>query len=403
MPTQLSKLRPVHPFPARMAPSIIWRRLRATKKRLRILDPMAGSGTTIVISRSCGHEAVGFDTDPLALLIARAWSSDVEPERLRRSARNVLADARKAFRFTPIGDAYPPSADEETRAFVRFWFDSVNRRQLATLAAAIAGIRDASQRTLLWCAFSRLIITKQAGASLAMDVSHSRPHKVYDMAPIAPFDGFLKAVEVVLKASPFSEMSDLPVARVKRGDARRLQITDGIFDLVITSPPYLNAIDYLRGHKFSLIWMGYSLEQIRDIRISNVGAESSTGTSTDGSYVALALRAMGATDELAPRLKGMLTRYVLDMDAVLAQISRALKRNGEAILVVGDSSIRGVFVKNSRALTLLARRNGLHLRSTRRRPLLANRRYLPPPEHRKSGSLLRARMRDEVVLTFVKQ
>ena len=403
MPTQLSKLRPIHPFPARMAPSIIWRRLRATKKQLRILDPMAGSGTTIVTARLCGHEAVGFDTDPLALLIARAWSSNCRAEKLRESAGEVLANARKAFRSTRLANAYPASADEETRAFVRFWFDPVNRKQLSTLATAITAIDDAALRTLLWCAFSRLIITKTAGASLAMDVSHSRPHRVYDTAPIRPFDAFLKAVEAVIRASPFVRTDNLPAARIKRGDARKLPIKDGTFDLVVSSPPYLNAIDYLRGHKFSLIWMGHPLDEIRSIRISNVGTESSPDGTIEQTYVSEVLQQMGATEKLGPRLKKMLARYVQDMDAVLAQISRALKRNGAAILVVGDSTIRGVFVRNSRALTILAKRNGLHLVSSRRRLLPANRRYLPPPEHRKAGSLLRVRMREEVILTFTKQ
>lgn len=72
-------LRPIHPFPARMAPSIVQQRLRS-KEKLRVLDPMAGSGTTIVAARLAGHRAVGFDTDPLALVIAEAWSSDVDPK-----------------------------------------------------------------------------------------------------------------------------------------------------------------------------------------------------------------------------------------------------------------------------------------------------------------------------------
>jgi SAM-dependent methyltransferase len=386
-----------------MAPSIIWRRLRASAKPLRVLDPMMGSGTTIVASRLCGHQAVGFDTDPLALLIARAWSSDVRPDEVRRSAHQVLADATEKFQSIRLGDAYPAGADEEMRAFVRFWFDPVNRRQLAALSASISNVKDAAQRRVLWCAFSRLIITKQAGVSLAMDVSHSRPHKVFDTAPIKPFNGFLKAMEIVLKASPFVAIAGLPSASVRRGDARKLPVEDGAFDLVITSPPYLNAIDYLRGHKFSLIWMGHALEEIRQLRTSNVGAESSNGVSASEAYVLQALKAMGATEGLAPRLRGMLVRYVRDMDRVLAEVSRVLKPKGEAVLVVGDSTIRGVFVQNSRALAVLGKRNGLRLCSTRRRPLLENRRYLPPPDHRKSGSLLRGRMREEVVLTFNKE
>ena len=98
----------------------------------------------------------------------------------------------------------------------------------------------------------------------------------------------------------------------------------------------------------------------------------------------------------------MLAQYARDMNSVLAEVSRVLKRGGEAVVVVGNSTIRGVFIKNSCALVYLAKANGLRLNSTRRRRLLENRRYLPPPERRISGKLLSSRMREEVILTFGK-
>jgi SAM-dependent methyltransferase len=385
-----------------MASSIVWRRLRTMKEPLRILDPMAGSGTTVVVSRLLGHEALGFDTDPLALLIARAWSSDVNADVLRKAARRVLATATSKHPAIPLSEAYPKGADQETRAFVRFWFDAGNRRQLAALTEAISEVRDGNSRTFLWCAFSRLIITKQSGASLAMDVSHSRPHKVYRVGPIKPFKHFLNAVEAVLRGSHFARGKELPPAAVRRGDARALPVRSGTVDFVITSPPYLNAIDYLRGHKFSLVWMGHQLSEVRKLRAANVGTESAAKQSQEQEFISSAIEQMGRFGTVAPRIRGMLARYVRDMDRVLAEVGRVLKEAGQAVFVVGDSTIRGTFVKNSRCLVFLAKRNGLRLRSVRRRLLPDNRRYLPPPGRRRSGKLLRARMRQEVVLVFSK-
>lgn len=400
---RLSGIRPVHPFPARMAPSIVWRRLRPMKKPLRVLDPMAGSGTTIVVSRLRGHRAVGFDTDPLALLIARAWSSDVDEERIRRMAERIIKDARAKYRSIRLAKAYPKNADEETRSFVRFWFDPTNRRQLAALAATISKIKNRTERTILWCAFSRLIITKQGGASLAIDVSHSRPHKAFTNAPVKPLDRFIEAVGAVLKGSSFTKSLKFPRAQIEEVDAREnLPLKPGTFDLVITSPPYLNAIDYLRGHKFSLVWMGHRVGDIRRLRRQNVGTESSGDSPGDDKYVQQTLAKMGA-NALDPRFKRMLSRYILDMDQVLYQIARALRRGGKAIVVVGNSTIRGVFIRNARALVLLGKRHGVRLQSSRRRLLPHDRRYLPPPDHKDSArSLLRARMREEVILVFRK-
>jgi SAM-dependent methyltransferase len=369
---------------------------------MRILDPMSGSGTTVVAARLRGHHAVGYDTDPLAILIARVWSSDVEPERIRRKAREVLVCAMDRYRDLNSGDAYPSKADDETRAFIRFWFDETNRRQLAALSDAISLVKDSKVRSFLWCAFSRLIITKHAGASLAMDVSHSRPHKVYSTGPVKPLKQFLFAIEAVLRGSPFSTGEVLPRATIRQGDARKLPVEDETIDMIITSPPYLNAIDYLRGHKLSLVWMGHQIEEIRSLRSQNVGTECSSRPFLDDHLVEHTLKEMGDTSRLSERIRGMLARYVRDMNAVFAEVSRVLKHRGTAVLVVGNSTIRGVFVQNSRALMYLARENGLTLRSRRRRPLLENRRYLPPPGRRLSGKNLRVRMREEVIMTFEK-
>jgi len=363
---------------------------------------MAGSGTTLVAARLRGHHAIGFDTDPLALTIAKAWCSDVDPKHLRAQGQKVLREARKLYRDLKVRDAYPRNADIETRAFVRFWFDPTSRRQLTALAAVISQVKNSSARTHLWSSFSRLIITKECGASLAMDVSHSRPHKVYTVAPVKPLEQFLSAIEAVLRGSPFSSEKEFPSAVVRSGDARKLPLRDKSIDLVVTSPPYLNAIDYLRGHKLSLVWMGHQIGEIRRLRAQNIGAESAHRVARHNPSIDSALKKMGDLDGLSDRSTKMLARYANDMNAVIAEISRVLKRNGKAVIVIGNSMIRGTFIQNSRALAHLAQVNGLTLTSTRRRPLLENRRYLPPPGKKISGNLLRSRMNEEVILTFAK-
>jgi SAM-dependent methyltransferase len=396
------ELKPIHPFPARMAPSIIFNRLPANGPELCVLDPMAGSGTTLVAARLRGHRAIGFDTDPLAILIARAWSSDVDADHLRAKAGEILERAKQRYITLSAASAYPRHADEETKAFVRFWFDLTNRRQLAALSDCISHLHDAGLKALLWCAMSRLIITKSCGVSRAMDVSHSRPHRVCDIAPVTPFERFVKSVEDIIKGSPFTDRGTLPKAQVRQGDARRLPLKDSSVDVVITSPPYLNAIDYLRGHKLSLVWMGHSIEELRSIRSANVGTECLRGKAGEAEVLAEALKEMGEIDDLPDRTKRMLGLYVSDMNRVMAEISRVLVKDGRAILVVGNSTIRDVFIKNSSAIAYLGKLNGLDLTSVRSRPLPENRRYLPPPGSRLAGKQLRSRMSEEVIISLVK-
>jgi tRNA G10 N-methylase Trm11 len=401
--TQKAHIRPVHPFPARMAPSIVWDSLSEADRPLRVLDPMSGSGTTLVCARAKGHYAMGCDTDPLSLVIARAWCSDVNCERLNHRATLVLERARDIAQQLNYEKAYPKGADEETRQFVDFWFDDENRRQLAALSTCIARVRCEVEKTLLWCAFSRLIITKSVGVSLATDVSHSRPHKVYKVAPIRCFDSFQKAVEQVAHHSPFQVGDDskasYPAADVRFGDVRRLPIESKSVDMIITSPPYLNAIDYLRGHKLSLVWMGHCIEDIRRLRSENIGSEVSYHSRIEGAMLD-AIEAMGGSHDLDNRRMGMMTRYAHDMNRALGECARVLRRNGYAIFVVGDSSVRGVFIRNSDGVIELAANHGFSLVSRVVRPIAENRRYLPPPDSQQSGKRLQSRMREEVILKF---
>lgn len=206
-----------------MAPGIALDIIAAETKPIRILDPMMGSGTVLAVARAKGHTALGVDIDPLAVLLTRVWTSEIDVRKVERKASEVLARAQSDFHCRRTSDAYPSDADDETRKFIRYWFDPYARRQLASLAEAIRGVQDDRTRDALWCAFSRLIITKQAGASLAMDLSHSRPHKVFETAPVKPFGKFLAATSHVLKNCIRQDRPhNSPATEVVLGDARSL-------------------------------------------------------------------------------------------------------------------------------------------------------------------------------------
>lgn len=394
--------RPVHPFPARMAPELVWDELPESTPRLRVLDPMAGSGTTLVTARLRGHEAIGYDRDPLAVLIARSWLTNVNPAETEAKGADIILRARLRARGMSLSNAYPRGADDETKAFVRYWFDTTNRVQLAALSDSISRLHDPSLRDLMWCAFSRLIITKRIGVSLAMDISHSRPHRSYEKAPVNAFDRFEHAVNQVIKSSPFSNKTDHSAASMGFADARQLPLRENTVDVVITSPPYLNAIDYIRGHKFSLIWMGHSLEKLRGVRTTNVGTETVAKTKEGDTGTENIMQMMCSVNNLSKRNAGMLRGYVRDMRAVLSETKRVLRSGGKAVFVVGNCNLRETFVQNSRGIEGLAAELGMEVSKIRRRPLPENRRYLPPPESMGAGKALKKRMREEVILTLLK-
>lgn len=387
----------VHPFPARMAASIPWTLLTDKQRPLRVLDPMMGSGTSLVVARAKGHEGIGFDTDPLAVLLAKVWASDIDVSEFLEAAGRVAARAESDYSKKNLC-SYPVDSDSETQKFVRFWFDLRTRRRLFSLCAAI--MREPSRlQQPLWCAFSRLIITKDAGASLARDVSHSRPHRHYAKAPLDPIAEYFRAAQRVVAACPFRREQKLPPSRIRTGDARHIPLPERSVDLAITSPPYLNAIDYLRGHRLSLVWMGYNLSSLSTIRASNIGSEVATIKTLSDRVADSVVRALHV-GQLTERFQCVLSRYVVDMSQVMKEIKRVLVPSGRAVFVIGDSNVRGIYVRNSRIIEMLAANYGLVKVARCRRTIPDNRRYLPPPELAKDA--LNTRMRSEVVLAFEK-
>lgn len=380
-----------------MAPEIALKECATLPTGSVVLDPLAGSGTVLRVVAEQGHRALGFDLDPLAVLMARVWTTPLDADALRSAALELTARCRG---WRPEVISLPwIDEDQETRAFVDYWFAAGQQADLRRLSAALqempGPIGDA-----LRLALSKIVITKDRGASLARDVSHSRPHRAFADNDFQVSAGFLRAVERLaqrLEAQP-------PPGNVLvgLGDARRLTgVRTASVEAVITSPPYLNAIDYLRGHRLALVWLGHRVGDLRSVRADSIGAERRPDARADGAVAEELMAPLGPLDPLPPAERGMVQRYVLDLLALLTELRRVLRAGGKAILVVGNSCLRGVFIRNSSAMAAAAQRVGFRLVQEVERELPPNRRYLPPPSARDSSGLER-RMRTETVLTFTR-
>ena len=251
-------------------------------------------------------------------------------------------------------------------------------------------------------ALSRIIITKSKGASLAADVSHSRPHRVLADGDndFLVYPMFERAVGVV--ATRLASERLRGGVEVLRGDARCLDgVPDGSVSAVITSPPYLNAIDYLRGHRMALVWLGHQINALRAVRSASIGAERAPDPTADAEVAAVLTTGIDPGGKLDRRRRRMVNRFALDMDGMLAQAHRTLEPGGEAVLVVGNSTHRGVYVENTAVVVAAGLRNGFSLVSERTRTIPESKRYLPPPSDRETSTMGR-RMRTETVLRLAK-
>jgi ubiquinone/menaquinone biosynthesis C-methylase UbiE len=106
---------------------------------------------------------------------------------------------------------------------------------------------------------------------------------------------------------------------------------------------------------------------------------------------------MGKIKKMAPRHRAMIDRYAQDIWNVMNEIARVLKPGGKAVLVVGNSCLKGTFVRNSEAIVCAAKKAGLRIKKKIERDLPERSRYLPLSE-----GALSMRMRTETVLTFTK-
>ena len=354
-----------------------------------ILDPMCGSGTVVRLAVERGMYAIGRDVDPLAVLMSNVWVTPLDAEQLRVDARDLVNRAR-ALDAAGVGGL----GDSESEKFAAFWFAERQADALDRLATVLRRHVGAN-RDALAVGLSRIVVSKGMQASLARDTSHSRPHRVARSNEFDVYRGFLRSVDVMGRRIRTEAI--VGRADVKREDARRLEsVEDESVDGIVTSPPYLNAIDYLRGHRLALIWLGYRVSEIREIRAESIGAER-----VEDGEIPRELRrfiTVGQDARIERRHLGWIRRYLVDMGSVLAEMRRVLKARGSAVLVVGNSVLRGAQVDNAGIVEALAEGKGFRCVGRDVREIPAHRRYLPPPTEGEGS--LDSRMKREVVLYF---
>lgn len=385
---------PIHPFPARMAPELALAKCRDLPSGSVVLDPMVGSGTVIRAAADAGLDAVGYDLDPLAVLMTQVWTTSIDLGHLMEAASSAVAEAEAAS-----CDVNLPWIDDdpETARFIEYWFGDEQRRDLRRLSSVLIS-RSGPVWDALRIALSRLIVTKDRGASLARDVSHSRPHRVRTQNSFEVFPAYIRSAKHL-----GMRLSGLPASAsvtVRRGDARDMvDLNAASVDAVITSPPYLNALDYLRGHRLSLVWLGYRIEELRAIRGKSIGTERMLQSSINREVIELLLPVVGKVKDLPSRTRGMIDRFLVDLHSVLREIRRVLKPGGRATFIIGNSCIRNVFIDNAAAIVAAAELVGFVPISRTEREIPHARRYLPPPVANDSHGV-NHRMRTEVVLTL---
>ena len=403
-----------HPFPAKFPPRLPRHFIEGlSDPGDTVLDPMSGSGTALVEAQRLGRAAIGCDIDPLARLVASAKLDSVDRAMLAalggealREASSLLRDRRAALeaqlerRFAP-----------KTRAFLDYWFRREQQLELLALRKPIERIGDESARRFLEVVLSSTIIAKSGGVSLARDLAHTRPHRVAGKVPESALRAFEQhlgrnlggPVPGRLGETPVPKLSDAAGAsRVLDASADRTGLRSESVDLVVTSPPYANgAIDYMRAHKFSLVWLGWQIPDLTRLRQRYLGHDT-PGNRRFAPLPDAAEATLAALAQRDGRKAAVLRRYFGEMRAVLGEMLRVLRPGKAAVVVVGSSVLRGLDVRTHENLAAIGEAEGFRFVGMGVRELDRDRRMMPARWGRSSPTGIERRMHREHVIGFVK-
>ena len=391
----------LHPFPARMPLTLAEHIIEnMTTSDTVILDPMVGSGTTMIAAKRLGRLGMGFDLDPLAVLMTRVSTRTYNVNDINQTKNHIFVNAQEIANQKRLS-YFKQDLSKQCRDFVQYWFPPASQKQLFALAVSISQLQKSSLKDLAWVVFSSLIIAKSSGASYAMDISRSRPHKRLDKPLISPFDVWEERFDSLIKRLPFTTDNNHDTKiDVKEGDARSLNLADNSVDFVFTSPPYQNAVDYIRAHKFSLIWMGHNLDYLREIRGTMIGTERGL-ESLDGLPPKIETKLCQNLTEKPKQAK--MRRYLSDLGKSLSEIGRVLYPNGLAVLVLGPTMINSKRSDAADVISRIGKKYGFVLVGQTIRSLNSVRRSLPPPAIVNKQNDMGQRMRREVLVALRKR
>lgn len=396
-----------HAFPAKFPPQLP--RLfidNLTSPGERVLDPMMGSGTSVVEAATAGRVGVGLDIDPLAVLLSKVKVTPLKADLVEAIGIAVADGAERSLNrdLARLKRELADRFDPKTREFVDYWFSPETQLELMALIREIERIAELPVRDFLMLAFSAIIITKSGGVSLAWDLAHTRPHKLKQgvaktyRPAIREFRKRLTKNLVGLREMKKPRLTP----QVGFGNAEEMRLKSESIDLLFTSPPYAsNAIDYMRASKFSLVWFHHLLSDLSDLRTQYIGGENVSGYE----FVELPKQVEQIVQQIsaADKKKGLvLHRYYSEMTRVLTHSYRVLKPGKAAVFVVGTSTMRGIDTQTQNCIGEIGTAVGFELAGIATRRLDRDRRMLPTSMRRQRDSQIEQRMHEEYLVALLK-
>lgn len=371
-----------------------------------VLDPFCGSGTSLVAGLAHGRGVVGADIDILAGMLSEVKCAvrsptDYKPwrERFSRKLEDVFAEIERSWCSSlvqrpgsriSLGSlmlTLPPFPE------LNYWFPPQLSAALAAIAETAHECRDSHYEKVALVSLSASIIAKWPNTlSYAMDIDHTRPHRrlqrfrlgrvleIY-LERLHRAISCLGALHVAYNQAGVGDQLASRVRIVCPHDARKpLRDVDGESQaLVVTSPPYFNAVDYPRAHRMSVCWMNGHAPTDLASRQDYVRLHGAADFDCEAWLGArhgvrkLIPRSIRENPSLGRRLAG----FFADLELVLQQTWRVLRPGGHAVFVIGDNVVKGKRIASHAAVIDLAQSLGFHKRQASPREIVSLRRRYP--------------------------
>ena len=369
----------------------------STTQGATVLDPFVGAGTTALQSLLLNRNAIGIDVDPIASRISRVLTTRIDVDYLRAATdrfksglsgfEDVLVGQPSVYQDLSPGSTFDVGSQSfsvPTEPAIAFWFDSSHMATLAVARRLVEQESDPLVQQLLEVTLSSAIIRKWPNTlSHAMDIDHSRPHRPRNLKaqPIEKQFALIyrvlrRVTETILDIQDALQSIDTSVTIYEADVISQLSALDAeCVDFVLTSPPYLNAIDYPRAHKFAQWWLSPGEAPLG--RSEYLGLRR-TANRDDVSQLLLA----PAISELVAQFEGgksyrNILRYVSDLTAVVEQTYRVAKPGSKSIFIVADNVLDGKVFPVSGILAELFSHHGFSSVTTAKRTIKSTRRRYP--------------------------
>lgn len=301
-----------------------------------ILDPFCGSGTTLLTSKEFGVNAIGVDASPLAVFVTQVKTENYNLEKIRDYAKELFLKKFKRYEIKGLSSL-------TKRAFSRYSLEDI-----LFFKEEIKKIEDPKIRNFfilaLMNAADKVSYAYKDGGVIKICEKPTIPLKKVFKRIVKKMIHDLK--KVIYKGSEI---------KVYIGDARRMDfLQDGFFDAVITSPPYLNKIEYTKVYsiEYELFFEDFKIDSLR-------------------SYIGLNPKHV---KDLFPELNlpDIAKAYLQDMNDALEEIYRVLKDNAKCSMVVAEGAFPDRIVPVDLLMANLAERIGFKVE----RIIIANERVV---------------------------